>query len=181
MSRIGKLPVLIPGGVTVTIDKRTVSASGGKGSLDLQLPRGVQVEQVGASLVVKPVASHAAAAERWGMVRTLLANLLQGVSEGFTKQLEIQGVGYRAQLAGDKLTLNLGYSHPIEYTLPAGIEARVEANVLTVSGVSKEQVGQVAAELRGLRPPEPYKGKGLRYVGEHVRRKAGKTAGKAAG
>ncbi len=178
MSRIGKLPVLIPSGVNVEIDGRVVKANGPKGALALTLPRQVEIKRAEDKLIVEATLSGTT---RWGLARTLVNNLIQGVNEGFTKQLEIQGVGYRAQVEGRDLVLSLGFSHPIKYTLPEGIETAVDANQLTISGIDKQLVGQVAAEIRGFRPPEPYKGKGIRYVGENVRRKVGKTAGKVTG
>ena len=177
MSRIGKLPITIPEGVKVTIAERQVTAEGPKGQLVLRLPQGVSIEQTDGQLLVSKIG--AATQPNWGLARSLVANLVEGVSQGFSKQLEIQGVGYRAQLTGSTLTLNLGFSSPSEYKLPAGIEAKVESNIITISGADKQQVGQVAAEIRDLRRPEPYKGKGIRYVGEQVRRKAGKAAAKA--
>lgn len=181
MSRIGKLPVVVPAGVTVKVEGQHVSATGPKGTLEVNLPKAVKVSQNDQQIEV--VMKDAAATDRslWGLSRTLVANLVQGVAEGFSKQLEIQGVGYRAAGSGNKLTLSLGYSHPIEYTLPEGITATVEANIITVAGADKQMVGQVASEIRAMRKPEPYKGKGIRYVGEQVRRKAGKAAAKAGG
>ena len=179
MSRIGKLPVLIPTGVEVKIDGRKVNAKGARGELSMQLPRKITAELKDNQLVVKTESSEAKAL--WGLSRSLVYNLIEGVSEGYQKQLEIHGVGYRAQVSGDKLTLTLGFSHPVEYRLPGGIEAKTEGNTLTISGVDKQLVGQVAAEIRDFRRPEPYKGKGIRYVDEHVRRKAGKTASKTEG
>ena len=177
MSRIGKLPITIPQGVSVNIDGIQVSAVGPKGKLALRLPKGVKIEQTGEQLVVTKLGKEAQ--PNWGLARSLVANIVEGVDQGFSKQLEIQGVGYRAQLADSTLTLNLGFSHAKEYRLPEGIEAKVEANIITIAGADKQQVGQVAAEIRDLRRPEPYKGKGIRYLGEQVRRKAGKAAAKA--
>jgi large subunit ribosomal protein L6 len=177
MSRIGKLPVVIPDGVTVKVEGRHLEASGPKGNLELKLPKAVSVEQADNTITVSPKDSETGAAQ-YGLARTLIDNLVKGVAEGFSKTLEINGVGYRAQVSGQKLTLQLGFSHPIEYDLPAGIEAKVEASNLSVSGIDKQLVGQVAAEIRSFRPPEPYKGKGIKYADEQIRRKAGKTVAK---
>lgn len=179
MSRIGKLPVILPDNVKADLAHNVLTVSGPQGELTLRLPRGVKIDIMPGQInVAEPLKSEHRSF--WGLTRTLIDNLVKGVTEGFAKQLEIQGVGYRAQAAGQKLTLALGYSHPVEYDLPEGISATVETNIVTVKGIDKQKVGQVAAELRALRPPEPYKGKGIRYVGEIVRRKVGKAAGKAA-
>lgn len=178
MSRIGILPVEIPSGTTVTIENRKVTVTGAKGTLSYTHTPAVSVEQSEQQLVVKPKANDPNAASQFGLTRTLLANMTKGVSEGFERRLEINGVGYRASVSGRTLNLSLGYSHPIAYQLPEGVEAKVEANILTLSGADKQVVGQAAAEIRSKRKPEPYKGKGIRYSDEHVRRKAGKTATK---
>lgn len=176
MSRIGKLPVEIPAGVTIQIEGRKATATGPKGVLSIGLPKHVKLAQSATEVTVSKADETNMAQEQWGLTRTLIANLVHGVAEGFTKQLEIQGVGYRVSISGSTINLALGYSHPIEYKLPEGILATAENNIITISGMSKQQVGQVAAEIRSYRKPEPYKGKGIRYVGEHVRRKAGKAA-----
>jgi len=176
MSRIGKLPVEIPAGVKVEIAGQVVKATGPKGNLEARLTKAVEVTQAQTQLIVKPKAGDPNGPSQFGLARTLLANLVMGVTEGFTKQLEIHGVGYKASASGRNLVLNLGYSHEINYQLPEGVEAKVDGNVITLSGADKQLVGQAAAEIRAKRKPEPYKGKGIKYADEHVRRKAGKTA-----
>ncbi|BAU67069.1 ribosomal protein L6 signature 1 [Stanieria sp. NIES-3757] len=179
MSRIGKRPIPIPNKVTVDIKERYVSVKGPKGTLERELPSLVSVKQEGETLLVVPEDGSRKARERHGLSRTLVANMVSGVADGFEKRLQIQGVGYRAQAQGKKLTLNVGYSKPVEMTMPDGIQVAVEKNTeITVSGIDKEVVGNVAAKIRAVRPPEPYKGKGIRYLGEVVRRKAGKTGKK---
>jgi large subunit ribosomal protein L6 len=179
MSRIGKRPIMIPSGVTVTVTGQTVNVKGSKGELSRTLPAEVSVEQDGTTLVVARRNDSRAARERHGLSRTLVANMVEGVSKGFEKRLEIQGVGYRAAVNGQKLTMNLGYSHPIEFEPPSGVQFKVENNTnVTVTGIDKEVVGNMAAKVRAARPPEPYKGKGVRYAGEKVRRKAGKSGKK---
>lgn len=179
MSRIGKRPIPLPGKVTVAIDGQTVSVKGPKGELSRTLPPHVSVAQEGETLVVTRRDETRASRERHGLCRTLVANMVQGVSEGFQRRLEIQGVGYRAQVQGRDLTLNVGYSHPVQIPAPDGITFAVEGNTnVSVSGIDKELVGNTAARIRGVRPPEPYKGKGIRYQGEYIRRKAGKAGKK---
>ncbi len=178
MSRIGKLPVEIPAGVNVEIIDRTVKVNGTKGTLEYTYSKSVTVALQGNQLVVTPSATDIDAPAQYGLTRTLLDNMVKGVSEGFERRLEINGVGYRANTSGRNLTLSLGYSHPVEYQLPEGVEAKVEANVIVISGANKQLVGQAAAEIRAKRKPEPYKGKGIKYAEEHIRRKAGKTATK---
>lgn len=179
MSRIGKQPITLPDGVSAETVGNSVKLIGPQGTLVTTLPAGTKLTQNGAELVVETVKSDAAQ-RNYGLARTLVANMVRGVAEGFSKQLEIQGVGYRAALSGDKLNLQLGFSHPVEIDLPEGITAKVEKNIITLSGPNKYLVGQIAADVRALKKPEPYKGKGIRYVGEHVRRKAGKAAVKGA-
>lgn len=177
MSRLGKLSIKVPPGVTVMLAANLATVKGPKGELTQALPRQVSVESGPDQLVVKLV--HPDKAEDkayWGLARQLLANSVRGVSEGFTKQLEIHGVGFRAAVEGTKLVLNVGYSHPVNFSLPAGITVQVAKNVITIQGVVKQQVGEVAAQIRAIKPPEPYKGKGIKYVNEVVRRKAGKLA-----
>lgn len=183
MSRIGKRPITIPNGLTINIQGQKISVKGPLGTLERELPTLVKVEHQGTNLNVNRVDDSRTARERHGLCRTLVANMVEGVSTGFKKRLDIQGVGYRAAAAGDKLTLNLGYSHPVEMVMPKGIKVAVEEKGLQVviSGVDKELVGNIAAEIRAVRPPEPYKGKGVRYFGEAVRRKQGKTGGKGKG
>lgn len=176
MSRIGKKPVPVPSGVTVSIDAQSVAVKGPKGELSRVLPREVNIAQEGEHVVVTRQNDSRTARARHGLSRTLIANMIEGVSKGFEKRLEIKGVGYRAAVKGKTLTMNLGYSHPVEFEPPAGIEFKVESNTnVIVSGIDKELVGTVAAKIRDARPPEPYKGKGVRYLGEMVRRKAGKA------
>ena len=177
MSRVGKQPIAIPSGVDVKVVDGTVSAKGPKGELSYTLVEGISISIESGTASVTPLGTDRTARSLHGLSRTMVANLVEGVSKGFSKSLEIQGTGYRAQVQGQKVVLNLGYSHPIDFELPAGISAAVEGNKLTITGIDKYMVGEVAARIRRLRPPEPYKGKGVRYVGEHVRRKAGKSAG----
>ncbi len=179
MSRIGKRPIVIPNKVTVEIKGQHVAVKGPKGSLERVLPPEVKVEKDGETLQILRQDDSRTARERHGLSRTLVSNMVEGVSKGFEKRLQIQGVGYRAQAQGSKLTLNVGYSKPVEMTMPEGIQVAVEKNTeVTVSGINKEVVGNVAAQVRAVRPPEPYKGKGIRYLGEFVRRKAGKAGKK---
>ena len=176
MSRIGKRPITIPNKVTVDIQGRHITVKGPKGTLARELPGLISVEQNGEILQVVPDNNSRIARQRHGLSRTLVANMVEGVDRGFEKRLQIQGVGYRAQAQGKKLTLNVGYSKPVEMDMPEGIQVAVDRNTeITVSGIDKEVVGNVAAKIRAVRPPEPYKGKGIRYLGEVVRRKAGKT------
>lgn len=179
MSRIGKRPIGIPPKVTVTINGQTVLVKGPKGELSRVLPGEVVVEQEGETLLVKRRDESRAARQRHGLCRTLVANMVEGVSQGFQRRLEIQGVGYRAQVQGRNLVLNVGYSNPVQIEPPEGIQMAVENNTnVIVSGIDKEVVGNIAARIRSVRPPEPYKGKGIRYAGEMVRRKAGKAGKK---
>ncbi|MEM7793847.1 MAG: 50S ribosomal protein L6 [Cyanobacteria bacterium P01_C01_bin.118] len=176
MSRIGKKPVPVPSGVSVSIDSQSVIVKGPKGELSRVLPGEVNIAQEGEQIVVTRQDDSRVARARHGLSRTLIANMVEGVSKGFEKRLEIKGVGYRAAVKGKTLTMNLGYSHPVEFDPPAGIEFKVESNTnVIVSGIDKELVGTIAAKIRDARPPEPYKGKGVRYLGEMVRRKAGKA------
>lgn len=179
MSRIGKRPITVPSQVTVTIDGSHVAVKGPKGELSRMLPSAVTVEQEGETLLVKRRDESRESRQLHGLSRTLVANMVEGVSQGFVRRLEIQGVGYRAQVQGRSLTLNVGYSHPVQIDPPTGIQLAVEANTnVIVSGFDKEMVGNIAAQIRAVRPPEPYKGKGIRYAGEVVRRKAGKAGKK---
>lgn len=181
MSRLGKLPIDIPTGVTVQINNHTLVAKGPKGEITQELPMAVTLKQENNQLrvmVAKPDSRKDRAV--WGLARQLVYNAIKGVHQGFSKTLEISGIGYKAQLDGQNLVLNLGYSHPIKYKLPPTVSVTVDKNTITLSGVSKQLVGQVAAEIRSLRPPEPYKGKGIRYANEVIRRKAGKVV-KSAG
>jgi large subunit ribosomal protein L6 len=175
MSRIGKKPVPLPKGVTASIDGRTVKVKGPKGELSVTLVEEVDVALDEHAITVTPRKEMERAAQMWGLSRTLVNNLVVGVTEGFSAKLEIQGVGYRAALQGKNLQLQLGFSHDVIYPIPEGIAITCEKpTMLTISGMNKQLVGQVAAEIRSWRPPEPYKGKGVRYAGEYVRRKEGK-------
>lgn len=177
MSRIGKKPVTVPAGVTVTINGNEVKAKGPKGELDRTFSDLVTISQEGEEIHVVRNDETTESNAQQGLTRTLIHNMVIGVSEGFEKKLELTGVGYRAQLKGKDLDLSLGYSHPVIYACPENISFEVPDNThITVKGISKEQVGQVAAEVRAKRPPEPYKGKGIHYEGEHIRRKLGKAA-----
>ena len=179
MSRIGKRTIPLPAKVSVDIQGSHLSVKGPKGSLERQLPEKVIVAQEGETITVTRQDESRTARERHGLVRTLVANMVDGVAQGFERRLEIQGVGYRAQAQGNKLTLNVGYSKPVEMTMPQGIEVKVENNTqVIVSGIDKELLGNTATKIRAVRPPEPYKGKGIRYQGDYVRRKAGKTGKK---
>ena len=179
MSRIGKLPIPIAKGVQVDVDGLTVKVKGPKGELTREFPRGVSFNVDDGKVLVARDDDEKRTRAIHGLSRSLLANMVTGVSDGFTRTLELQGVGYRVAQTGEKVTLNVGYSHPVEVAPPAGIQLEAEGNTkLHVRGIDKELVGQVAANIRKVRKPEPYKGKGIRYLGERVRRKAGK-AGKA--
>lgn len=179
MSRIGKQPIVVPSQVAVTIDGQRVTVKGPKGELFREIPPEISVEQEESTIVVRRRNESRNARQRHGLARTLIANMVQGVSQGYEKRLAIQGIGYRAAVQGQKLTMNLGYSHPVEFDPPEGIQFAVEGNTnVTVSGIDKEIVGNTAARVRAARPPEPYKGKGVRYAGEAVRRKAGKAGKK---
>ena len=176
MSRIGKQPISIPPKVKVEVKGQQVSVEGPKGKLNWQLPRRTSAKVDNGKIVVSRQGEDAQAKALHGLSRALLNNMVRGVTEGFVKKLEIQGVGFKAAVQGKNVNLSLGYSHPIVYPLPDQIKVTVEENTkLTVEGPDRQVVGQVAAELRGFYPPEPYKGKGVRYVGEHVVRKEGKT------
>ncbi|MDX1521235.1 MAG: 50S ribosomal protein L6 [Anaerolineae bacterium] len=181
MSRVGKAPIPIPQGVSVNIDKNSVTVKGPKGELYRDFPPEINLDQENGELVVTRNSDHRIHRSKHGLSRALLNNMVVGVSDGFKKELRIEGVGYRANLEGNKLVLNLGYSHPIVFDPPEGISFEVDKSGrdLAVAGIDKELVGEIAARIRKQRPPEPYKGKGIRYVGERIRRKAGK-AGKAA-
>ncbi len=175
MSRIGKQPIDIPSGVTITVDPEVIIVSGSKGTLSQFTMPGIDVKQDGSQVVVTRIDDEAPNRSKHGLMRSLVNNMVVGVSNGFSKQLELNGVGYRVALAGGGLKLNLGFSHEVNYTLPQGVTATVDQNIITISGVSKQQVGQAAAEIRALKKPEPYKGKGLKYVGERIIRKSGKS------
>jgi large subunit ribosomal protein L6 len=179
MSRIGKLPIAVPSGVTIDVADSVVRVKGPKGELQQHILPLVSVRQDDGQVVVERKSDNKPSRSAHGLTRTLINNMVNGVTKGFRKSLEIQGVGYRVNKAGEKLNLSLGYSHPVSYDAPDGISFAVEGtNRIHVDGIDKQRVGQVAAEIRNLRPPEPYKGKGIRYQGEFVRKKLGK-AGKA--
>mgnify|MGYP001619811847 CR=1 FL=1 len=181
MSKIGRLPITIPASVTLTIAGTHITVKGSKGELSYDLKPKIKAELVGDQLTISRTSEDKSVRALHGLTRALLSNMVKGVSDGFTKNLELVGTGYRARLAGTKLILSLGYSHEIEFEPPAGISLKVEGtNAITVSGYDIQAVGQVAAVIRSYRKPEPYKGKGIRYAGEVVRRKAGKAAKAAA-
>ena len=179
MSRIGKAPIPVLGGVTVTLSGLDVKVKGPKGELSRTLPDGVTIAQDGSTLVVSPASDNRRSRERHGLCRTLVANMVEGVSKGYTRKLEIVGVGYRAAVQGKKLVVSAGYSHQVEMVPPDGVTFAVDGNTtVLVSGADKELVGNEAAKVRAIRPPEPYKGKGIKYEGERILRKAGKTGKK---
>lgn len=182
MSRIGKLPITIPKGVTVEItESNVVKVKGPKGELETPIHDNIKLELKDDQVICTRKKEDKFTRSLHGLSRTLIANMVEGVEKGFEKRLEIQGVGYRANIQGKKVVLSLGYSHPIEYTAPEGITIELDKekkNILIVKGINKQQVGEVAANIRSYRKPEPYKGKGIRYEGEEIIRKAGKTAGK---
>jgi large subunit ribosomal protein L6 len=179
MSRIGKKPIPVPSGVTARVEGQTVSVKGPRGELSRSLHREMQIALAGDQITVARQSEEKKHKALHGLTRTLVANMVEGVSKGFVKTLELQGVGYKAEAKPYGVNLIVGFSHPVKYEAPKGIKISVEGNtVVKIEGVDKEAVGQVAAELRSVRPPEPYKGKGIRYQGEQVRRKAGKTGAK---
>jgi large subunit ribosomal protein L6 len=175
MSRIGKLPIQIPSGVTITVDPDFVTVAGAKGTLKQFTMPGVTVAVTNGVATVTRENDEAANRAKHGLMRTLVNNMVVGVSQGFAKQLEINGVGYRVAMQGSDLKFNLGFSHDVIYKLPQGITATIEQNKITISGIDKQQVGQVAAEIRALKKPEPYKGKGIKYADERIIRKSGKS------
>ncbi len=175
MSRVGKLPIQIPSGVTITVDKDVITVNGSKGSLSQFTMPDITVKQEGDEIIVTRANDEPKVRAKHGLMRALLQNLVVGVSQGFEKKLELNGVGYRVALAGTDLKLNVGFSHDVMYKIPQGITVSVEQNIITVTGINKQQVGQVAAEIRSLKKPEPYKGKGIKYVGERIIRKSGKS------
>ena len=178
MSRIGKKPISIPSGVEVKIDGSSLKFKKSNNEKELDLKGHVNVKIEDGKIEFSPKGEDRQSRAYWGTYRALANNIVLGLTEGFSKQLEINGVGYRAAMKGKVLELNLGFSHPINFESPKGIEISVDKNVVTIKGDDKQQVGQVAAEIRGFRPPEPYKGKGIKYLEEHIIRKAGKTAKK---
>jgi large subunit ribosomal protein L6 len=177
MSRMGKKPVAIPSGVSVTVDKATLTVKGPKGSLSLNVPATCAVAQEGNTVVVTRANDEKFVRAMHGTTRAHIANMIRGVTDGFTKNLEIVGVGYKAEVKGKELLLTIGYSHPVNYAMPEGITIEApEPTKIKVHGIDRQRVGQVAAEIRAVRAPEPYKGKGIKYVDEHIERKAGKSA-----
>ena len=178
MSRIGKKPIAMPQKVKISQDKSTIKVDGPKGTLSIEIPQDIEVSVDNGAIEVKTLSESRKAKSYHGLVRTLVANMVTGVSVGFQKNLELSGIGYRAEKSEDTLKLVLGYSSPLEYKIPQGIEVKVDKQVnILVSGIDKQLVGRVAAEIRELKKPEPYKGKGIRYAGEKVRRKVGKSVG----
>jgi len=177
MSRIGSQPIVLPDGVTLTVVEDVATVVGPKGELSMPIHNTIAVEVEDSVVTVSVKRQTKQSTALWGTMRSLLSNMVTGVTEGWEKQLELHGVGYRAALAGKNLELKLGYSHPITVEAPEGITFTVEKEVITVAGNDRKEVGELAAHIRSLRKPEPYKGKGVRYVGEHVRRKVGKVVG----
>jgi len=179
MSRIGKKPVAFPKNVKISQNAGTVKVEGPKGSLSANLPEGINMKVGEGSLVIERKSDDRIMRSYHGLSRTLIGNMVTGVSTGFTKSLEITGVGYRAEVAGRDLKMALGFSGPVQYNIPNGVDIKVDKQTsIVVSGIDKQLVGRVAAEIRALKKPEPYKGKGIKYAGEHIRRKAGKSAAK---
>lgn len=176
MSKIGRKPIVLPAGVEVKINGQQLSVKGSKGELKRTLHPGITAKVDQGKIILSADAKQEQATVLWGLERSLIANLVTGVSQGYEKKLELTGVGFRVAIQGKKLTLSLGFSHPVEVLVPEGIEAKVVKNVLILTSIKKELLGQFAAEVRGLKPPEPYKGKGIKYAGEHIRRKEGKKA-----
>lgn len=179
MSRIGKLPIIIPSGVTVTVENDNINVKGPKGSLSQFTMSGIKVATADNQVIVERQNDERQNRSKHGLMRTLISNMVTGVSHGFERKLEINGVGYRVAQQADSLKFNLGFSHEVVYKVPAGITITVEQNIITVSGTSKQQVGQVAAEIRALKKPEPYKGKGIKYIEERIIRKSGKSGKEA--
>lgn len=178
MSRIGKKPVVIPAGVTVTTDKNLITVKGAKGTLTFENNFNVSVKIVENNVIVEKEGKGKDAPAIWGTTARIIENMIEGVVNGFKKQIELNGVGFRMSVAGKKINLALGFSHPVVVDVPQDLEVVIEGNVMTVSGVDKHKVGQFSANIRALKPVEPYKGKGFKYVGEYVRRKEGKKSAK---
>ncbi|PIE56315.1 MAG: 50S ribosomal protein L6 [Desulfobulbus propionicus] len=180
MSRIGKQPISLPGGVKVDINGTHVKVSGAKGVLERDIRPEMELKVEGSELTVIPKGTSKRVMAFWGLTRSLVNNMVLGVTEGFQKQLAVEGVGYRASVSGSTLTLNVGFSNPVEFNLPKGIDAAVDKNnTITLSGIDKELLGLTAAQIRAVRKPEPYKGKGIRYIDEHIVRKVGKSGASA--
>lgn len=179
MSRLGKLPIILPAGTTAVLEKGILTVNGPKGQLKQAIHQLINVVIEDSAIMVS-VDNKEERQQRafWGLFHKLIGNMVIGVSQGYEKKLEINGVGYRASIAGQKLTLNLGFSHPVDFVLPDGIKGQVEANIITLAGIDKQLVGEIAAQIRRKRKPEPYKGKGIKYIDEVIRRKAGKTSAK---
>jgi large subunit ribosomal protein L6 len=178
MSRIGKLPIEIPLETTVVVEKGLIKVTGSKGELSMTINQKIIVNISENKIILLKKVNDRENASLYGLTRTMIANMIKGVNEGFKKELEFNGIGYRASVSGDTLTLHLGYSHPINYQAPEDIQITAEKNNIKVSGIDKQKVGQVAAEIRSFKKPEPYKGKGIKYADEVIRRKAGKTGTK---
>ena len=177
MSKIGKLPIQLPDGTTVVVDGSNVKLNGLKGEAAFVLPKGIAASVTEGRIDITPINADAPTASAMsGLARATLANLVKGVTSGFEKKLELVGVGYRAQMQGETLVLSLGFSHPVKFTPKLGVKLSVAENTVTVAGIYKDEVGEMAAVIRAVKPPEPYKGKGIKYAGEHIRRKAGKAA-----
>ena len=178
MSRIGRKPIAVPAGVDVKIDGTTVTVKGPKGTLTKSFHKDMIIKLEGNEIIVERPSEDKLHKSLHGLTRTLVSNMVEGVTTGFSKSLDIEGIGYRAQKQGKNLVMNLGYSHPVEMEDPEGLESTVDGNIIVVKGIDKEKVGQYAAEIRDKRRPEPYKGKGIKYVDETIRRKVGKTGKK---
>ena len=178
MSRIGKLPIQIPAGVTITVDAGVITVSGPKGTLTQEVLPHINLAIEEGVLTVTRKSEEKIAKSQHGLMRALINNMVVGVTQGFEKKLEVNGVGFRVSGGGQAITMSLGFSHPVEYKAKDGVTLTVEKNLITVSGISKQQVGQAAAEIRSFKKPEPYKGKGIKYIDEIIRRKAGKTGAK---
>jgi large subunit ribosomal protein L6 len=179
MSRLGKLPIQLPSGVEARMSGKKLEVKGPKGQLELVIPKLVKVD-IADGVITVSISDTESKKERafWGLFRSLVNNMVVGVSEGFSKQLEVVGVGYRVSASGNKLTLNVGYSQPVEFNIPEGLSVATEGNTITVSGIDKQAVGETAARIRKVRKPEPYKGKGIKYADEVIQRKEGKSASK---
>lgn len=175
MSRIGKKPIAIPEGVNLEINGEEIKVKGPKGELNLKINPKIRLKKEENQVIIERMGEDKLTRSLHGSTRQLVANMIQGVKDGFEKRLEIKGIGYRVQLAGDKLNLSLGFSHPQEFKAPSGINFSLEKNIIVVKGIDKQMVGQTAAQIRALKPPEPYKGKGIRYLGEEVKTKPGKA------
>lgn len=179
MSRIGQQPITIPSGVNVSVDKNVVNAQGPKGNLEQRLVPGITAEASDQEIILNRKDDEASNKANHGLMRSLVANMVTGVSQGFERKLELNGVGYRVSVQGQDLKLNLGFSHEVHYKVPEGVQVSVDQNIITVSGINKQKVGQAAAEIRALKKPEPYKGKGIKYVDEQIIRKSGKSGKEA--